>query len=104
MFPNRNELRVLVKSVVSFVILFISVLVFLRIAVAGQHFDTWNRLHFGGTINSSKLDDYNQAKEIIFYCSIGIALIMSQSAMWFNGKSNRCGNDKAEQEDSNRPR
>ena len=84
MIPSRKELSVMFKSLLLFVIAFFTVLLFLKIAVALHNYEIAKILYLprGGSIENTKLEVYYRAQEIAFYCSIGIAFLLSQSTIW----------------------
>jgi hypothetical protein len=82
MLPSRNELLVVARSLLFMVVLFIVIWIPLKVAVAVTHYEAATWKTSGRAIETSKLKEFDQANRRILEASAGIALVLSQSAMW----------------------
>lgn len=80
--PSLTELRVVIKSLVFMIGLSVVLWIPLSVVVALQHLEAVSFRMFGGAIDTSLLEDYDQAKASVFYIALGCAFALSQSAMW----------------------
>jgi hypothetical protein len=97
MLSIRNELNVLKRSLILLFGVAIAVWVPLKVAVCLQNLEAAKFKISGGRINTSKLEKYENANERILYLATGIALVISQSAVWMVAMS-RKKDETAEQE------
>jgi hypothetical protein len=79
---RRSEFSIIAQSLILLIALSFVIWIPLRAAVILQHPEATAWATSGKAIDTSKLEEYEKAKERAFLLSVGIALVISQSAIW----------------------
>ena len=83
---NPEDLKALVRTLTHSLILMLAVFIVLwfplYMCTLTLHPEAAKYRMHGGSIKTSKLERYDQAKETIIYVSVTLSLVLSQSAIW----------------------